>query len=58
VLVPPRDPAALAAAIGGLLDDRAELERLALAARATIERSFSWARCGAETLAAYEDALR
>lgn len=58
VLVPPRDPAALAAAIRGLLDDPTELERLALAARATIERSFSWARCGAETLAAYEDALR
>ena len=32
-------------------DDRA-------AARATVVRHFTWARCGQETLAAYADALR
>jgi glycosyltransferase involved in cell wall biosynthesis len=56
-LVAPGDVAALAARIDALLRDgpalRAEGER----ARATVERAFSWERCGAATVAAYEHAL-
>lgn len=57
VLVPAHDPAALASAIGALLADSGRRERLGRAARATVERSFSWAACGRATLAAYEEAL-
>ena len=56
VLVPARDPVALAGAIGTLLDDSARREQLGRAARATVERSFSWEACGQATLAAYEEA--
>jgi teichuronic acid biosynthesis glycosyltransferase TuaC len=55
VLVPPDDHAALAAAIGRCLRDG---ERLGAAARETVERAFTWRRCGERTLAAYEAALR
>ena len=44
--------------------DRAAAERprrgahaLAAAARATVQRSFTWERCGRETVAAYEEVL-
>lgn len=55
VLVARDDVAALAAAIKRCL---AERERLGEAARATVERAFTWERCGAATLAAYERALQ
>lgn len=54
-LVPAGDVAALRAAIEECLRDR---ERLGAAARETVVREFTWARCGAATVAAYEDALR
>jgi glycosyltransferase involved in cell wall biosynthesis len=57
-LVGPRDPESLAGAIGRLLADPAELELQRAAARATVEREFSWERCGRETLSAYAEALR
>lgn len=56
-LVPARDPVALGAALDELLstpDRRAELRRRA---RANIERSFTWERCGVETVAAYRSAV-
>jgi teichuronic acid biosynthesis glycosyltransferase TuaC len=53
VRVPPRDPAALAAAIDRLLADDGERARLATAARATVERAFTWTRCGVATVDAY-----
>jgi glycosyltransferase involved in cell wall biosynthesis len=56
-LVAPGDPAALAETIAGLLDDPAGLERLRAGARATVERSFTWSRCGQATVSAYEDVL-
>jgi glycosyltransferase involved in cell wall biosynthesis len=56
-LVPPRDPAALADALDGLLRDPDRRARLAAQARATVLQSFTWERCGAETVAAYEEAL-
>jgi glycosyltransferase involved in cell wall biosynthesis len=55
VLVPPRDPDALASAIRDVLARRGEL---GAAARATVEASFTWEHCGEETVAAYEQALR
>jgi teichuronic acid biosynthesis glycosyltransferase TuaC len=57
-LVPPQDPQALAATIQRLLADPAELARLGGEARATVQRAFTWERCGAATVAAYEEALR
>ena len=57
VRVPPRDPAALAQEIDRLLADDAARAALAAAARATVERAFTWERCGAATLAAYARAL-
>jgi teichuronic acid biosynthesis glycosyltransferase TuaC len=57
VQVPPRDPRALAATIAQLLDDDAARAQLGREARATVERSFTWERCGRATVAAYERVL-
>jgi glycosyltransferase involved in cell wall biosynthesis len=54
LLVPPRDPAALAAAIETALSDRGLRE----AARANAAEHFSWEGCGRATFAAYEDVQR
>jgi glycosyltransferase involved in cell wall biosynthesis len=56
-LVPPRDPQALADRIRSLLDAPWELEAMGEAARATVQRSFTWERCGEATVAAYRDVL-
>ncbi len=56
-LVPRRDPPALARAIDALLSDPERRGAEAAAARATVEREFTWARCGAATVAAYESVL-
>jgi teichuronic acid biosynthesis glycosyltransferase TuaC len=58
IRVPPDDHAALAREIERLLDDPEALAALGRQARATVERAFSWARCGEATVAAYERALR
>jgi teichuronic acid biosynthesis glycosyltransferase TuaC len=57
VLVSPRDPAALAAVLESLLSDPARLDALGREARATVQREFSWKRCGEQTLDAYAEAL-
>ena len=57
-LVPPRDADALADTLSRLLSDRAELERLATAARTGAATHFSWSRTGTETVRAYENALQ
>jgi len=57
VLVPPRDPPALAEAIRELLADDTERRRLGEAARRTAAENLSWETCGRETVAAYEDAI-
>ena len=44
LLVPQRDPEAIARAVGRLLDDRAEAAALARAARATVEAEFDLRR--------------
>jgi len=57
-LVDAGDVEALARTIDELLGDPAALRALGADARATVERAFTWERCGAETVRAYEDALR
>jgi glycosyltransferase involved in cell wall biosynthesis len=57
VLVPPRDPAALRAALESLLSDPAERARLGVAARDRARAEFSHARTAAELVSAYRDAL-
>jgi teichuronic acid biosynthesis glycosyltransferase TuaC len=56
LLVPPDDHNALARAIAGAFERGTE--ELGRAARATIERNFTWERCGRATVEAYESALR
>jgi teichuronic acid biosynthesis glycosyltransferase TuaC len=57
-LVEPGDPEGLAAELRALLDEPAWRRELGREARATVEASFTWPRCGEATVAAYEEALR
>jgi teichuronic acid biosynthesis glycosyltransferase TuaC len=57
-LVPAGDPSALAQCLRPLLGDRERRRALSIAARTTVEREFTWERCGRRTLDAYEAALR
>jgi len=50
-------PGTLTSALRELLEDGGRREALALAARETVQREFTWERCGERTLAAYEAAL-
>jgi teichuronic acid biosynthesis glycosyltransferase TuaC len=56
-LVAPREPLALAQRIDALLSDERRLDALRHTARETVAREFTWQRCGAETVAAYQEAL-
>jgi glycosyltransferase involved in cell wall biosynthesis len=58
VLVPPADVEALAAEIARIVSEPEYLHELGVAARATVAESFTWERCGEQTLRAYEDALK
>ena len=51
ILVPPTDPAAAAAAIRRLLDDRALRDRMGHAARCAVESHYNWDRVARETIA-------
>ncbi len=57
-LVTPRNPKTLAATVDALLSDRARIARLRASARETVLGSFTWERCGHQTVAAYEEVLR
>ena len=57
LLVPPRDPAALRAALERLLDDPALRRRLGDAARERARERFSWDAATQATVSAYHDAL-
>jgi teichuronic acid biosynthesis glycosyltransferase TuaC len=58
MLVPPGDIERLTQRIDELLSDPHRLREAGQRARATVAASFSWERCGEETLAAYANALR
>jgi glycosyltransferase involved in cell wall biosynthesis len=56
-LVPPHDPAALALRLRALLSDAELRARMGRAARARVEREFTWPIVAARTAALYEDVL-
>jgi type III pantothenate kinase len=58
LLVSPRDPAALRAAIETLLGDAELRRRLGANARAAARERFSWQASTERTIAAYRDALQ
>jgi glycosyltransferase involved in cell wall biosynthesis len=58
VLVPPGDIERLTQRIEELLCDPQRLREAGQRARATVAAHFTWERCGRQTLAAYEQALR
>lgn len=57
VLVPPADIERLSQRIDELLSDPHRLREASIHARETVAAGFTWERCGAQTVAAYEDAL-
>ncbi|HXV92720.1 MAG TPA: glycosyltransferase family 4 protein [Pseudonocardia sp.] len=56
--VPPGDPAALAAAVGRILDDAALRARLGAAGRARVLEHFTWRRTAERTAAWYREVAR
>jgi len=58
VLVPPGDIERLTQRIDELLSDPHRLREAGQRAHATVAAHFTWERCGEQTLAAYEHALR
>jgi len=56
-LVPPGDPATLAATLREALSDRARARRMGEAGRRRVEAHFSWDRIAERTLAVYADAI-
>jgi glycogen(starch) synthase len=53
VTFPPRDPAALAAAVGAVLADHEYARTLARAARRRVRENFTWSRIAARTADVY-----
>jgi glycosyltransferase involved in cell wall biosynthesis len=58
ILVPPGDIERLSQRIGELLSDPHRLREAGQRARETVRANFTWERCGRQTVAAYERALR
>jgi glycosyltransferase involved in cell wall biosynthesis len=58
VLVPPGDIERLTQRIEELLTDPQRLREASIRARETVAASFTWERCGEQTLAAYRHALQ
>jgi glycosyltransferase involved in cell wall biosynthesis len=58
LLVPPRDPRALAAALGDVLADPVRLERMGRAARARVETTFRWSEAAAQLARVLEETRR
>lgn len=58
ILVPPRDPAAIADALGELLADPARRRRLGRAGRDRMEHGYAWSTVAARTAEAYRVAIQ
>ncbi|MBF4624754.1 glycosyltransferase [Clavibacter sp. VKM Ac-2872] len=58
ILVPPRDPAAIADALGELLADPARRRRLGRAGRDRMEHGYAWSTVAARTAEAYRSAIQ
>ncbi|CCE76578.1 glycosyltransferase [Clavibacter nebraskensis] len=58
ILVPPRDPAAIADALGELRADPARRRRLGRAGRARMEHGYAWSTVAARTAEAYRAAIQ
>jgi glycosyltransferase involved in cell wall biosynthesis len=58
LLVPPRDPRALAAAIADILAEPGRAEAMGRAARTRVERVFQWKDAAAGLVQVFEDTLR
>jgi glycosyltransferase involved in cell wall biosynthesis len=58
LLVPPRDPRALAAAIHAVIAEPGRAERMGAAARARVEHVFQWERAAAELVQVFEEVVR
>jgi glycosyltransferase involved in cell wall biosynthesis len=58
VIVPPRNPPALASALAGVLADPARAERMGRAARERVLRLFRWERAAAELVQVFEEVRR
>jgi glycosyltransferase involved in cell wall biosynthesis len=58
ILVPPGDIERLSQRIDELLSDPQRLREAGQRARETVSKHFTWDRCGRQTVAAYEEALR
>jgi len=58
ILVPPRDPAAIADALGELLADPARRRALGRAGRDRMEHGYSWSAVAARTADAYRSAIQ
>ncbi len=57
LLVPPRDPARLAAAIDAIIGDPADAARMGAAGRAFVTAAFAWPKVTERVIAAYAEAL-
>jgi glycosyltransferase involved in cell wall biosynthesis len=57
VLVPPRDPQALAEGIRQVLEDREQGEKMGRSGRERVERLFSWGRVAERTVAVYKELI-
>ncbi len=58
LLVPPRNPQALASAIAGVLAEPARAERMGRAARERVKRLFRWERAAAELVSVFDEVRR
>jgi glycosyltransferase involved in cell wall biosynthesis len=57
ILVPPRDPQALAAAILKVLQDEASRKKMGVLGRQRVENLFTWAKVAERTVEVYKELI-
>jgi glycosyltransferase involved in cell wall biosynthesis len=57
ILVPPRNPEAMAAAIRAVLDEPGRAERMGRAARQRVQRLFQWDQAAAGLIEVFEETI-